>query len=478
MQRTRLAALLLLLTAAAARAGVTEPEGRSPDAFDFMNLLADHGLHALDDERWNAYGQLTWISTFKPGFHADYTGRNSLSPNFEHSFTGTFTAYFGAKLWHGAELYWVPEVVTERPLSHLTGLGGVIQNFELQKGGSPSPLFYSSRFYLKQTFNFGGEWLAKDSDPLQLATNYQARRLTLIIGNFSVLDFFDKNNFSGDLRRQFINMAFLTYAAYDFAADARGYAWGAIAQLDFDDWTVKLARATPPVHPNQLQLDFHFWEHYGDQLEVEHNHTLFGRSGAVRILGFRNQETMGRFADAVAAFQADPSKSAANCPGFSYGNDSTTAPDLCWARKPNIKVGIGVNVEQEILDDVGVFARAMYADGKSEVYSFTSNDRSLSFGVMGRGNLWGRHRDLAGIGFGIGWISYEHAQYLNLGGVDGFIGDGKIHRAPESVFECFYAYKLPKVVWLTADYQLISNPAYNSDRGPVHIIGVRAHAEF
>jgi hypothetical protein len=471
-------ALVTLLVATAARAAVSEPEGRAPDAFDFMNLLADHGLHPLDDERWNAYGQLTWISSFKPSFNSPYRGQDSLSPNFEHSFTGTFTAYLGAKLWHGAELYWVPEVVTERPLSHLVGLGGVIQNFELQKGGGASPTVYSSRLFLKQTINLGGEWLAKDSDPQQLATNYQARRLTVIVGNFSVLDFFDKNNFAGDLRRQFFNMAFLTYAAYDFAADARGYTWGALAQLDFDAWVVRIGRAIPPVHPNQLELDFRFWEHYGDQLEVEHSHTLFGHEGAVRILGFRNQERMARFDDAVAAFQNDPTKTAANCTDFSYGNPSTTAPDLCWARKTNVKVGIGINIEQEIVDDVGFFARAMYADGKSEVYSFTSNDRSLSFGLMGRGNLWGRHKDFAGIGFGIGWISAEHARYLNLGGVDGFIGDGKIHRAPESVLEAFYAYKLPKIVWLSLDYQFISNPAYNSDRGPVHIFGVRVHAEF
>ena len=475
--RFRLIAIAALW-ALPAWANVSEPEGRDPSAFDIMNFLSDHGLHPLDDERWNAYGQLTWISSFKPSFNSPYRGQDSLSPNFEHSFTGTATIYLGAKLWHGAELYWVPELVTERPLTHLVGLGGVIQNFELQKGGGATPTVYSSRLYLKQTFNFGGEIQAKDSDPLQLATDYQSRKLTLIAGNFSVLDFFDKNNFSGDLRRQFINMAFLTYAAYDFAADARGYAWGAVAQLDWDSWTVKIGRATPPVHPNQLPLDFHFWEHYGDQLEVEHTHTIFNRSGAVRVLGFRNQEQMGRFADAITALQNDPTKTAANCPGFSYGNPSTTAPDLCWARKTNIKVGVGINLEQEILDDVGFFARAMYADGNSEVYSFTSSDRSLSFGLMGRGTLWGRRKDFAGVGFGIGWISAVHAQYLNLGGVDGFIGDGKIHRAPESVFEVFYSYKLPKVVWLTADYQFISNPAYNSDRGPVHVFGVRAHAEF
>jgi high affinity Mn2+ porin len=41
-------------------------------------------------------------------------------------------------------------------------------------------------------------------------------------------------------------------------------------------------------------------------------------------------------------------------------------------------------------------------------------------------------------------------------------------------------YRLAVVKWaqLTLDYQYVVNPAYNSDRGPVSIGGVRVHAEF
>jgi high affinity Mn2+ porin len=31
---------------------------------------------------------------------------------------------------------------------------------------------------------------------------------------------------------------------------------------------------------------------------------------------------------------------------------------------------------------------------------------------------------------------------------------------------------------VTADYQFVVNPAYNRDRGPVSIFGLRLHAEF
>ncbi len=447
-----------------------------------MNVLAHRGLHDLKDERWNLYGQATWIGSYKQAFHADYTNlngsTNSLLPTAEQSFTGSFTFYVGARLWKGAELYWVPEVIAERALSHLAGLGSTIQNFELQKTGAPSASAYSSRIFLRQTFSLGGEKEEKTSDPQQLATTETARRIVLTAGNFSVLDFFDKNSFSGDLRRQFLNMAFLTYAAYDFAADARGYAWGGVAELYWDKFSVRFGRFTTPKDPNQLDVDYRLDKFYGDQAEIEHNHTLFGKAGAVRILGYSNRENMGSFEDATSIHAQDRTKNATTCNTFNYGSKNTSAPDLCWARRPQNKVGIGINMEQRVTDDIGVFFRAMYSDGRTEVYSYTSTDRSFSFGVNAHGAQWHRPLDITGVGMGIGLISDTHATFLNQGGIDGFIGDGKINVAPESVNEIFYSVNVSSNAWLTGDYQRITNPAYNADRGPVDIFGARFHAEF
>lgn len=465
-----------------ARAAVSEPDGRPDDAFDLMNLLAARGWHDLANERWNLYGQFTWISSFKRPFAAPYTNWNgsnkSLRAEAEHSFTGSATLYVGLRLWPGGEVYLVPEVISSRPLSNLGGLGGAIQNFELQKTGSEVPSVYLSRAYLRQNIDLGGAPVVKASDPMQLGTAVTARRLVLTLGNFSVLDFMDKNAYSGDLRRQFINMAFLTHSAYDFAADARGYAWGAVAELIWDDWTLRVARMTPPALPNQLDIDFRLTTVYGDQLELEHVHRLGGRPGAVHVLGYRNVEHIGRFDTAVAAWRADPKRNAASCVGFDYDSANATAPDLCWARKMGSKMGIGLNLEQEIDDDVGVFLRTMYSDGNSEVYSYTSTDRSLSLGLLAKGKRWHRSADMAGVGVGSGWISSAHAEFLSLGGVDGFVGDGRITAASERVLEAFYSVNLTATLWLTGDYQHISNPGFNADRGPVDIFGVRAHGEF
>lgn len=447
-----------------------------------MDLLARHGLHDLRDESWNLYGQFTFIGSAKPSFRAPYTNvdgsPNSLLPGAEGSFTGTFTLFFGVRLWRGGEAYFVPEVISERPLSNLKGIGGAVQNFELQKTGSTSPAVYRSRTFLRQTIGFGGPRLERVSDPMQLGTVVDARRLVLTAGNLTVLDVFDRNSVTGDPRRTFLNMAFMTYAAWDFPADARGYSYGATAEVYWDDWAFRLGRFAPPQNPNQLAIDFRFWKYYGDTLELEHDHAIFGRSGAVRVLGYRNHVFSGRFDDAVAAFEADPAKNAAACTAFNYGSKNATAPDLCWVRKPNPKLGIGLDVEQYVTPDLGVFFRAMYSDGRTEVDAYNSADRSLATGLVASGSSWRRPHDVTGVGFALSWVSEAHARYLAMGGIDGFIGDGRLRKAPEGAVDVFYSVNVLRPLWISADYQFLWNPGYNADRGPVNILGGRIHAEF
>ena len=78
----------------------------------------------------------------------------------------------------------------------------------------------------------------------------------------------------------------------------------------------------------------------------------------------------------------------------------------------------------------------------------------------------------------LGWISGAHAEYLRLGGIDGFIGDGSVNPAMESALDVFYSVNLRRWLWLSADYQHVINPAFNADRGPVNIFSARLHAEF
>jgi hypothetical protein len=474
----------LLAAPSRASAQSTPPAPHEDEAFDIMNLLSKHGLHDINDEPWNAYGQSTYISSWKLPFNAKYTNANgsvnSLVTDAERSFTLTVTLFFGVRLWQGAEAYVAPEAVAERAFSGLHGMGGIIPNFELQKTGSESLSLYRSRLYVRQRIDLGGARIEKTSDPLQLAAIVGSRRLVFTVGNFTSLDIFERNGVVGDPRQTFFNQAFMTHASYDFPGDARGYSWGGAAELYWDDWAFRIGRMVPVKEPNTQALDMRFWKRYGDSIEIEHNHAILGMAGAVRLLGYRNYENMGRFDDAIAAYAADPiHANAAACTEFNYGSANVTAPDLCYVRKPNTKIGIGLNVEQTVAHGVGVFARGMINDGQSEVGAYDSSDADLSFGAVAKGAEWHRPFDVAGVGWGMSFASAAHARYLRMGGIDGFIGDGALGKAvPEEVFEIFYSVNFLRAVWLSADYQHLWHPAYNSDRGPLTVVGGRVHAEF
>ena len=448
-----------------------------------LSLLTFHAAAEDDKEEvWNAYGQFTYIWHQKNAFPARYTNLNdspnSLSPNRERSYTTTATAFLGLRAWRGGEFYFAPEMIAELAPSALRGLGGSFQNGELEKNGSRTPTFYRSRLFLRQTWGLGGESTPVESGPMQLAGSVDSRRFVVTAGNLAIIDLFDKNSYVGDVRQQFLSMNFLTYSAFDFAADARGYTWGVAGEYYHDDWAFRYGRFVGPHDPNQLRLNFSIMNFHGDNFEVEHKHDLYGRPGKLRALFYRNVENMGRWDDAMDAFTRDPTKNSTTCTGFNYGSGNAGAPDLCWARKPNSKIGLGVSLEQSVNQNIGVFFRGMKSDGKTEVYAYTSTDSSISFGSLIKGSLWGRSQDEVGFGYAQNWISKLHRRYLEMGGIDGFIGDGRISYKPERAIEAYYKLNMNKFTWLTFDAQRIANPAYNSDRGPVNMYGMRLHAEF
>jgi high affinity Mn2+ porin len=145
-----------------------------------------------------------------------------------------------------------------------------------------------------------------------------------------------------------------------------------------------------------------------------------------------------------------------------------------------IKYGLGLNLEQALNDDVGLFLRTMKADGRTETYAFTEIDASLSAGTLLKGRLWGRAADTVGLAVMDNRLSAERRGFLQAGGISYFIGDGAGHfrYRPERGLEVFYNLGLGPHLWLTADYQRIANPAYNALRGPVNVYALRLHTEF
>jgi high affinity Mn2+ porin len=425
--------------------------------------------HADTNGEENA--SVRWEMTYNwqkhPAFQAAYTGPNSILPTAEKMYTFATTAYIGMRLWQGSEVYLDPEFSQGVPFStNLVGLGG-FTNGDITRAAGAKLTPYRQRLFLRQTWNNGGE-----SQRIEAGANNQMAgwvdhdRVVLTVGNFSTLDVFDPNTYAKDARVQFMNWGNWTYAAYDYAADARGFGWGAALEWYKNDWVLRAGRMTGPVLPNVLPVDQSIFKHYGDQIEIEHAHTLSGHPGHVRVLGWRDRARLASFSDALVWLNANP------------GN--YTGPDALLAVRgtEKNKYGLGVNVDQEISDNSGFFMRAMATDGRTETYAFTEVDDSFSAGVIVKGNAWGRSDDGIGLSLMRNFLSADRRRFLEAGGISFFIGDGALNYRPEDIFEGYYSYGVARGVWLTADYQRLQNPAFNADRGPINVYAVRFHSEF
>jgi hypothetical protein len=422
--------------------------------------LPDGQAQDIQEEAYGAKFQTTYVWQRKYPFGAAYTGTNSLTPDIEKSYSFTATAALGATLWKGAEAYFDPEVAQGVPLSRLTGLGGFTDG-EIARVSGPTPSFYAARLFLRQTWGLGGGREAVESDANQLAGSVERHRLVLTVGKLSVQDIFDDNAYSHDPRTQFLNWSLMTYGAYDYAADARGYSWGFALEYFDQAWALRAGRFMMPKETNGLALNPRIFASFGDQIELERSHTLAGQPGKLRVLAYRNQADMGGYRDSIADASA-----------------SGATPDLATSRKKRVKYGFGVNLEQSVSSSAGVFARASWNNGEAETFTFTEIDRSISVGALINGAGWGRAADSVGLAFVRNGISGPHRDYLAAGGLGFFIGDGQLRYQTENILEPFYSMGVAKEVWLSVDFQRIFNPAYNADRGPVSVASARFHYGF
>ncbi|HZX57348.1 MAG TPA: carbohydrate porin [Mucilaginibacter sp.] len=413
----------------------------------------------VKQQRTNLHFQQTIITQYKPSFSAPYSGQNSLSPNTETQSSITTTLFGAARLWKGAEAYFNPELSGGAGLSKTLGVAG-FPNGETFRVGAAEPKIYIARLYFKQNFEWGTEKDTIDDDANQLAGLKSKRYFSVAIGKFGMADFFDGNNFSHDPRSQFMNWALMDNAAWDYPANTRGYVLGATAELGQPTWTLRFAFTMVTTVPNESVWDAQIGKANTETIEFEKRYTFSGQKGTLRILTFLNNGKFGNYRDAITQ---NP---------FAPNVDTTQA----YGRH---KYGFGINADQYLTKDFGVFAKASYNDGHTETWFFTEIDRSLTFGGVLKGTSWKRSDDELGLAFIVNGLSADHKDYLAAGGYGFLIGDGKLNYAPEMIAELYYkinAYQ--KKIWLTPDYQFILHPAYNADRGPVNLLGLRAHVEF
>lgn len=407
----------------------------------------------------NFHFQLTTVTQHKFAMHAPYTGANSLTGNKEDASTLTATIFWGQKLWKNAAVYINPEVAGGSGVSGAHGIAG-FTNGEAFRVGNPSPTIYLARAFFQQTISLSNEVGNVGEGANDVYKEKSTRYIDIVLGKFSVADYFDKNTYSHDPRSQFLNWSLMSNGGWDYPANVRGYTWGGVIEYGSPAFSVRIGSVMVPTEANGNVMDKNINKANSSMIELEKPFQINRRPGTIRLLSFYTQTHMGSY---VQAIQQNP-----------------TAPDITATRKyGRTKYGFGINVEQELAKGVGLFARASWNDGRNETWAFTEIDRSASLGLLFDGSLWKRADDTFGIGSVINGLSSYHRDYLAAGGYGFIIGDGQLNYGREWATEIFYRANLfSDAFYVTPHYQFVSNPAYNKDRGPASILGLRVHVEF
>jgi high affinity Mn2+ porin len=411
-------------------------------------------------ESWALHGQATFTDQYHPAFRSPYRGTNSLDPGSRGNETIDATLFAGASPWAGGEAWANVEMDQGFGLSNTVG-AAAFPSAEAYKVGKAEPYGRLQRLFFRQTFDLGGDEQSVEGAANQLAGSRTADNLVLTFGKFSVTDIFDTNTYAHDPRGDFLNWAVVDAGAFDYAADAWAYTYGGAAEWSFGAWTLRGGLFDLSRVPNSTELETGFSQ-FELVSEVERRISLFGHEGKIKLLGFINRGRMGSYRDAVA-----------------LGQVTGATPDTALVRKYASRAGGSVNIEQGISDDLGFFLRASLNDGSKEAYEFTDMNRSFSAGLSLKGASWQRQDDTVGAAFEIASISDAARAYFRAGGPGILIGDGRLaHYASETVFETYYETQLIKGVHAALDYQVIADPAYNADRGPVSVLAIRLHGEF
>jgi high affinity Mn2+ porin len=411
--------------------------------------------------QWAVHGQTTTTWMFQPAFRSPYQGPQSLNPSALGRETVDATLFLGYRPWNGAEIWLNPEIDQGFAPGNGLGVAGYVSG-EAYKIGENSPYYRTARGFFRQTIDLGGETSKLDPDLNQLGGMQTANRVVITIGKFSVVDVFDTNKYAHDPRGDFLNWSIIDMGTFDYAADAWGFTYGAAAEWYQDWWTVRAGLFDLSIRPNDKYLDNRLLQQAQFIAELEERHTLWDQPGKLKLLYWLTRGELGTYSDALALAAA-----------------TGQTPSTGAVRRYRSKYGIGLNLEQQLTSDLGMFARAGWTQGGVEEDDFTDIDQTVAVGLSLSGTRWGRPDDTVGLAAVANQISRQAKEYLAAGGLGGIIGDGQLPQAgPEQILETFYSVALFGFARVTADYQLINDPAYNRQRGPVSMLTLRLHAQF
>lgn len=464
--------LLLYPALASAQSSGTQADERDNAA---VQTSSPNTTTSDTHQTWNFHVQNTDIVQGYPGFSAQYSGPQSLPNIGEARETVSLDLMAGVRLWSGAELHVDGLMWQGFGLNNVLGIEG-FPSGEAYRIGTKVPNGTFARLFIRQTIGLGGAQEDVPDDQFTLAGKQDISRITFTLGRFSAVDIFDTNAYAGDARTQFMNWGLVTNEAWDYPADVIGYDTGLAVELNQPKWTLRYGFFQVPSMQNSFTADDQIltWPHnssghdgpffraWGMVTEFERRHGVHDHSGAhpgaIRFLAYLNRADMFSYAGAIPILRA---------------ND--VGADVTAASAYRSRYGFGLNWEQEIAKDVGVFSRVGWTDGQEESWMFSDIDYTASLGLSVKGSRWHRPGDTFGLAGVTNGISHVEQEFFEAGGLGILAGDGNLNYGWEKILETYYDATIWKTIHAGVDYQFIADPAFNRDRGPVSIFGVRLH---
>jgi high affinity Mn2+ porin len=467
---------MLQLTPANTQPATAETSPSLPTAQEMETSRPGSAAKQADEpeQNWNFHAQNTDIVQGDPAFSARYSGPGSLNRRGEVQETVTADAFAGARLWPGAEAHIDGLMWQGFGLSSTHGIEA-FPNDDAFKAGTKTPAGIIARLFVRETIGFGGEQEDVPDVQLNLAGKQDISRLTITAGRFSPTDICDNNTYAQNPHEQFMNWGAVTDLAWDYGEDTIGYTTGIALDFNQLNWALRYGFFQMPSEKNGYTGDDQilkwpyegsaddgpFWRSWAMMLEGERRYSIRSHPGTIRFMAWLDEAHFASYTEATAILKADG-------PGA----------DISAARAYRFKYGFGVNWEQEVLKNVGIFSRLGWNDGHEESWTFTDVNWTGSLGMSVTGDAWHRPDDTFGLVGIVSGASRENQKFLEAGGVDLTDGDGALSYRPEKVLETYYALQLSKNAQITWDYQFVDDPAFNHDRGPVSVFGARLHFEF
>ncbi|RXH55027.1 Carbohydrate-selective porin [Granulicella sibirica] len=417
-------------------------------------------------------GQANIIFQADPGFHSLYSGPNSFINRGEYKTSLVGTIYTGFQVrsnpHSSTELLLDIESAGGRGLGNALGVAG-FTNLDVVRNPSLGSSPYIARAEIHQTIGLTDKMVEAQRTTTSLSTLVPERRIELRAGKLSTADLFDNNGVGTDSHLQFMNWTVDNNGSYDYAADTRGYTYGAFGEYDDKVWSVRYMLALMPTVANGLDLDWNVRRASGQNVEFELRKAPLGlllkksRGGVIRALSFVNHANMGLYADAIKAYESGADK---------------TPNILLHERLGSVKYGFGLNAEQSLSENVRGFVRFGWNEGQHETWAYTEVDQTAAAGMDYAGSAWKRPLDKIGAAVVSNAISHEHMEYLKLGGLGFLLGDGNLNYGRENIAEAYYNLHAWRGAYYSFDTQAVENPGYNKDRGPFVVFSVRMHVDF